>query len=233
MAVAKVLDGRISHEKYETISYKKQKNNMTSIPQEMIYCILARLPADVLHNSIRYVCRQWYNIIQDPHFIKEQLLCSTAGLFIQHDSALHTPQFVELGNVKEATVTEIRLPCSKRVLDTCDGLPNEEEENRTVHVVNPLTKQRELFIGLVITMVYEYVIALDVESEILHEIPSPEVIGLGHRYIFYTGKGKSLCCMVRYFPGTILDVWVLSDPMSGVWRKLHQIDFDTVQRHVD
>lgn len=78
---------------------------------------------------------------------------------------------------------------------------------------------------------YEYVIALDVESEILHEIPSPEVISLGHRYnVFYTGKGKSLCCMVRYFPGTIFDVWVLSDPMSGKWRKLRQIDFDNVQR---
>ncbi|KAG5522173.1 hypothetical protein RHGRI_034379 [Rhododendron griersonianum] len=249
----------------------------------MIFCILARLPADVLlHNSMRYVCRQWYNIIQDPHFIKEQLLCSTAGLFIRHDSALHTPQFVELGNVNEATVTEIRLPCSKRVLDICRWslVLYEEEENRTVHVVNPLTKQRvsvsfpsertrfslacarstreykvvctyrsdggKVFDCSIATLgkdgawklinserlsdphrellgewpfsiegviywphnYYQYVIALVVESEILREIPSPEVISLG----------------------TILDVWVLSDPMSGEWRKLHQIDFDTVQR---
>lgn len=30
--------------------------------------------------------------------------------------------------------------------------------------------------------------------------------------------------------GTIFDVWVLSDPMRGEWRKLRQIDFDNVQR---
>ena len=43
------------------------------LPEEIIFYILVWLPADILYNSMRYVCQQWYRIIRDPLFIKEHL----------------------------------------------------------------------------------------------------------------------------------------------------------------
>ena len=57
-------------------------------------------------------------------------------------ASTYSPRFVELGKMN-ATVTEVSFPFPKKVLATCDGLEVFwDKRDRTIHVVNPLTKQK-------------------------------------------------------------------------------------------
>ncbi|KAF5951240.1 hypothetical protein HYC85_009184 [Camellia sinensis] len=138
MNAGKVSNGRVSCTR--SCSNKKKKSSIPSLPDEIIFCILAWLPADILYNSIRYVCRQWYNIINDPIFIKEQLLRCTTGLFIQQKRTPYRAQFVDFGKMNVA-LTEVNVPFPNTVLATCDGLVLFRDKQDTLHVANPLTKQ--------------------------------------------------------------------------------------------
>ncbi|GFZ01913.1 hypothetical protein Acr_15g0005220 [Actinidia rufa] len=122
-------------------------------PEEIVFFILVRLPADILYNSAQYVCWQWYSIIHNPYFIYEHLRRSTSGLFIQYVMVPCTPCFAELGKTN-ATVTEVSFPFPIEALATCDGLvlfrdrQNMDDlvlftdrRKRTIRVANPLIKK--------------------------------------------------------------------------------------------
>ncbi|KAL7204093.1 hypothetical protein ACSBR2_017206 [Camellia fascicularis] len=89
---------------------------------------------------MRYVCRQWYNIINDPLFIKEQLLCCTTGMFIQKTLSPYRAQFAGFGKMNVA-LTEVNVSFPNVVQATCDGLVLFMDEQDILHVANPLTKQ--------------------------------------------------------------------------------------------
>jgi len=310
MTASEFLNGRVCRTKYQLISCtnKKKQSSTPSLPDEIMFYILVWLPADILYHSVRYVCRQWYNIIQDPHFIKEQLSRSVTGLFSHKIEAPHGFQFTEFGKMGPV-VTEVSLPFPGILLGTCNGLILFRPKNdvRTVSVVNPLTKQtvtlprlsclpyycfsfslacvfskgehkvlgtyinsgdksldclmltlgkdhawklirreklsdacHELWLNRTFStgeFIYwardtvSHVVALDVETEIFYEFPSPavsKILAVQSRWIdvYYSERGKSLSCMVRHHPGLSVDVWVLSDPTSGEWKKIYKIDMD-------
>ena len=144
MTAEEVLNGRVSCTNSKTVacSSDNKKSSIPFLPEEIISRILIWLPADILYNSMRYVCRQWYNIINGPLFAEEHLRCSTVGLFSQHIVPPHIAQLTVLGKMN-ATVTEMSFPFPNRVLVTCDGLVLfTDKHNRTIYVANPLTKQR-------------------------------------------------------------------------------------------
>ncbi|XP_057496917.1 F-box protein At3g08750-like isoform X2 [Actinidia eriantha] len=156
MNSGKARNGNIRCRKFQTIacSNRKEKSCVASLPEEIVFFILVRLPADILYNSAQYVCWQWYSIIRNPCFIYEHLLRSTtSGLFIQYDRLPYTPCFAELGK-RNATVTEVSFPFPIEVLATCDGLvlfrdrQNRDgpvlfsnRKNMTIRVANPLIKK--------------------------------------------------------------------------------------------
>ncbi|XP_057512110.1 putative F-box only protein 15 isoform X2 [Actinidia eriantha] len=126
---------------------------MNAGPEEIVFFILVRLPADILYNSAQYVCWQWYSIIHNPYFIYEHLRRSTtSGLFIQYDMNPCTPCFAELGKTN-ATVTKVSFPFQIEALATCDGLvlfrdrqnmddlKYRDRRKRTIRVANPLIKK--------------------------------------------------------------------------------------------
>ncbi|XP_058216077.1 uncharacterized protein LOC131327096 [Rhododendron vialii] len=144
MTAGAVLNGRAGCKNYKLVpcSKKKKTSGEFFLPDELIFEILVRLPAYVLYNSTRYVCRQWYKIIYDPLFCKEQLLRSSTGLLMQDPCTPHTGEFAEFGEIS-ATVTEINFMFPNRVLSTCNGLVlfRNPHDPSTLHVANPLTKQ--------------------------------------------------------------------------------------------
>ncbi|KAH7839342.1 hypothetical protein Vadar_002932 [Vaccinium darrowii] len=314
MTAREVLNGRVGQTKYQPISCaNKKKQSSSTLPDEIMFCILVWLPADILYQSARYVCRQWYNIIQDPHFIKKHLIRSVTGFLVQQDFSRHGVMFTKFGK-RDPIVTEMSLPFLGMVLTTCNGLLLfQHMEARTVHVVNPLTKQMVALpqfshpIGgfpfcsfgyakskgeYKVVRPYErcrgdrasncemltlgkdhawrlvhcdnlsdvggtfwqfdsypaggfifwaygscsHIVALDVESEIFYEFPVPagesqaDAVGLSARlsHVHYFRRGESLSCMVWYGPGLSFDVWVLSDPISGEWKKIFKINMNAI-----
>ncbi|XP_057496989.1 uncharacterized protein LOC130781691 isoform X2 [Actinidia eriantha] len=156
MNAGKTRNGNIKCGKFQSIacSNRKKKSCVASLPEEIVFFILVRLPADILYNSAQYVCWQWYSIIRNPCFIYEHLRRSTtSGLFIQYDMLPYTPCFAELGKTN-ATVTEVSFPFPIEVLASCDGLvlfrdrQNRDgpalfsnKKNMTIRVANPLIKK--------------------------------------------------------------------------------------------
>ncbi|KAG5535120.1 hypothetical protein RHGRI_023040 [Rhododendron griersonianum] len=302
MTAGEVPNERVGRAKCKLVycSNKKKRTNTPSLPEEIIFYILVWLPADILYNSMRYVCRQWYKIIRDPLFVKEHLLRSTTGLLIQENFSC-AAQFGKFGEMN-TTETKVNFNFPNVLLATCDGLVlfKDGYDDKEVYAANPLTKQRvaappfcfpSFRFGLALACAYstmEYklvctyrskkskvyhctmvtmgkdhawkpincqklsdpcrqifrgyrfsaggfiywaydafpcVVALDVESEVFYEFPSPAV-ETEDTSIYYVRKGKSLSCVVvNPYKGT-WDVWVLSDPRSHGWRKLHEIDLD-------
>ncbi|KAG5550123.1 hypothetical protein RHGRI_015167 [Rhododendron griersonianum] len=139
-----VLNGRAGRKNYKLVpcSKKKKASSESYLPDELIFYILVWLPAHVLYNSTRYVCRQWYKIIHDPLFCKEQLLHSSTGLLLQDHHVPHIAQFAEFGEMS-ATLTGIKFMFPSWVLSTCNGLVLfcNPHDPSTLHVANPLTKQ--------------------------------------------------------------------------------------------
>ncbi|XP_058215098.1 uncharacterized protein LOC131326360 [Rhododendron vialii] len=143
MTARAVLNGRAGCKNYKLVPCSKKKvSGEPSLPDELIFYILVWLPAHVLYNSTRYVCWQWYKIIHDPLFCKEQLLHSSTGLLLQDHHVPHIAQFAEFGEMS-ATLTDIKFKFPSRVLSTCNGLVLfcNPHDPSTLHVANPLTKQ--------------------------------------------------------------------------------------------
>ncbi|XP_074319004.1 uncharacterized protein LOC141655896 [Silene latifolia] len=48
---------------------KVEKRNIY-LPRDVIFNILLHRPAKLLYEVVKYVCKQWYDIVNDPSFIK-------------------------------------------------------------------------------------------------------------------------------------------------------------------
>lgn len=144
MTAGEVPNERVGRAKCKLVycSNKKKRTNTPSLPEEIIFYILVWLPADILYNSMRYVCRQWYKIIRDPLFVKEHLLRSTTGLLIQEHFSF-AAQFGKFGEMN-TTETKVNFNFPNLLSATCDGLVlfKDGYDEKEVYAANPLTKQR-------------------------------------------------------------------------------------------
>ncbi|KAH9606906.1 hypothetical protein KSS87_019740, partial [Heliosperma pusillum] len=61
----------------------KLRRNTPYLPTEVIFNILKFIPAKALFDAVRYVCKQWYDIVSDPAFIRAHCRISTPGFLIQ------------------------------------------------------------------------------------------------------------------------------------------------------
>ncbi|XP_074309945.1 uncharacterized protein LOC141644342 [Silene latifolia] len=86
------------------------------LPSEIIFNILLFLPAKVLHQVVRYVCKQWYDIVNDPRFIKAHCQSSSAGLLFQNPMKIHHTYYIEGDNS-----TKIALPFRARIYGSING----------------------------------------------------------------------------------------------------------------
>uniref|UniRef100_A0A803ML53 KIB1-4 beta-propeller domain-containing protein n=1 Tax=Chenopodium quinoa TaxID=63459 RepID=A0A803ML53_CHEQI len=98
------------------------------IPSEIIYHILLLFPASVLQEIVRFVCKEWNAIINDPLFIRAHLLQSlsspaTTGFLIQdnnlHDAKLKRAFYV---HPYDRAISILKLPFEATILGSCNGL---------------------------------------------------------------------------------------------------------------
>ncbi|KAK9748717.1 hypothetical protein RND81_02G075400 [Saponaria officinalis] len=123
------------------------------LPVEIIFNILLYVPAKVLHEVARYVCKQWYDIVSDPDFITTHCRMSSSNSFlIQHSDQLHKASHIEPHILMGTLVlheTPVEIPfcgavvcCFNGLLVLLSGLRNADEEIKydVFYVVNPVTK---------------------------------------------------------------------------------------------
>ncbi|RAL41542.1 hypothetical protein DM860_010336 [Cuscuta australis] len=116
------------------------------IPDEVVFEILRRLRADILHNVMRYVCRAWHNIICSPTFRFSHLENSTPGFLLQRFGTQQLVFFLKAGNHNDAPeVTPLDFEFSGYIASSCNGLVlivSHSHDNSFSYVVNPVLKQQ-------------------------------------------------------------------------------------------
>lgn len=61
----------------------KKNGDIECIPKDVLMDIFLRIPAQDLHNSVRLVCKSWWNTIHDPYFVKSHLAHSKSHFILQ------------------------------------------------------------------------------------------------------------------------------------------------------
>ncbi|XP_057775993.1 putative F-box protein At3g52320 [Salvia miltiorrhiza] len=124
---------------------KERPTNMKSLPKELLFEILLRVPADHLYERARLVCRRWYHIIHSHAFINAQMHGATYGLLLSPVKYNTLPLYVTADAYGGIHTSELNHISKLGVLATCNGLILEMKEKgyrlpRLV-IVNPATKQ--------------------------------------------------------------------------------------------
>lgn len=91
----------------------KKNEDITSLPQDILIDIFLLIPAEDLRNSVRLVCKSWWNTIQDPYFIDCQLSYSKSidqePLKINHSSRVKPQRKTNHGSLNTRSILGKRL----------------------------------------------------------------------------------------------------------------------------
>ncbi|KAK9670594.1 hypothetical protein RND81_13G211700 [Saponaria officinalis] len=116
----------------------KLRQDIPYLPKEVIFNILLYVPAEVLHEVARYVCKQWYDIVSDPDFVTAHCrrMSSNHSFLIQYSDRLHEASRIEpqldMGTLNE---TPVGFPFDARVLCCCISLAVDSSGHyKLVHV---------------------------------------------------------------------------------------------------
>ncbi|XP_074293805.1 putative F-box protein At4g38870 [Silene latifolia] len=135
------------HDHCYPTSSSNLSRNTPYLPIEVIFNILIFIPGNALFHVMRYVCKQWYDIIRDPDFIKLNCLMSTPGFLIQETDCPHSDHnhviHIDADTPTLNDATEIQIPSHTAVVSCFNGLVLLiNSSNREIfHVANPMTKE--------------------------------------------------------------------------------------------
>ncbi|KAK6142931.1 hypothetical protein DH2020_023279 [Rehmannia glutinosa] len=121
--------------------YVKGQTSIDSLPDDIVFDILVRIPAQDIYNSTRLVCRKWYQMIYAHNFIHAHLQYSTCGLVIQNwrDRTSH-PTFVAMRQgrieISKLAYNKLHYEPYHTVWSSCNGLLL-----GSYHISNPATKR--------------------------------------------------------------------------------------------
>ncbi|KAL3652731.1 hypothetical protein CASFOL_002412 [Castilleja foliolosa] len=140
----KVKNGR-SHP-YHLRSCKRLESNINSLPDDIVFDILVRIPAQDIYGAVKPVCRKWYQMICTHKFVNTHLHHSTYGLLIQKQVKLSTQlTFMSLSRQGQIELTRLNYePEHNLWCSSCNGLILECESRNVLalYITNPVTVQR-------------------------------------------------------------------------------------------
>ncbi|KAL3629267.1 hypothetical protein CASFOL_026489 [Castilleja foliolosa] len=131
-----------THTSYLRSSKEKSLTKIESLPDEVLFEVLVRLPAHDIYDPARLVCRKWYHMIHSHTFINAHLQRSTYGLLFH--SMFQDSFFMALGESGRVQIFENRynkLECP--IQTSCNGLVlgSQDRTNNSLYVSNPATRQ--------------------------------------------------------------------------------------------
>ncbi|KAL3627677.1 hypothetical protein CASFOL_029040 [Castilleja foliolosa] len=148
-------DNRITRTNYLRSCTRKRLTDIESLPDEVLFNVLLRLPAQDIYDSTRLVCIKWCNMAHTHTFINAHLQHSTHELIFQSTSS-----YLIIMSVGESGLVEISKHSYKPsvlTMASCNGLLLEVEfqvrKKCNLYVSNPTTGQvfsLPLFFGYMI-----------------------------------------------------------------------------------
>ncbi|KAL3624443.1 hypothetical protein CASFOL_031111 [Castilleja foliolosa] len=131
----------ISHSYY----LRSLKTNINSLPDEIVFDILVKIPAQDIYSTVSPVCLKWYQMIHTHNFINANLNRSTYGLLIQdHCSVLYGLTFMALSRQGRVELTRLNYEPGYNIwCGSCNGLILESERGNpyALYITNPVTMQ--------------------------------------------------------------------------------------------
>ncbi|KAL3615559.1 hypothetical protein CASFOL_041220 [Castilleja foliolosa] len=116
--------------------------NISSLPDDIMFQILVRLPAQDIYDNARLVCPSWYKIIRTHNFARAHLVQATHGLLIQDRSSEYDQKVFVSSQKDQIGISNINH--DRKVLSSCNGLVLDYlyHNRRELYVSNPVTKRR-------------------------------------------------------------------------------------------
>ncbi|KAK7359572.1 hypothetical protein VNO77_01533 [Canavalia gladiata] len=117
-------------------------SSFDSLPNDVVAKILKSLPAQFLHNSGRFVCKTWAEILSLPCFKKSHLLHSQCGFLIQDGNGQCKVQSIDARDW-ELKETQLNFNFPGKIRGSSDGvlLINKSASVMDLYVANPVTMQ--------------------------------------------------------------------------------------------
>ncbi|KAL3626458.1 hypothetical protein CASFOL_030007 [Castilleja foliolosa] len=120
--------------------------NINSLPNELVFDILAQLPAQDIYAAVMTVCFKWYKIIHTHTFVNTHLHRSTYGLLVQNRVSETTQlTFMALSRQGRVELTWLNYEPKYEIwCNSCNGLILEWDcENQCeFYITNPATMQQ-------------------------------------------------------------------------------------------
>ncbi|XP_073059830.1 uncharacterized protein [Primulina eburnea] len=117
------------------------------LPQEIVFEILLRLPAQVIHDVMRSVYDEWKLMISTKDFIYNHLRNSTSGIIIVEENKTANGIYVEM---RRGRLEICKFDCRDSYLvgSSVNGLvmaiaEGKKGDKEALYIINPLTEQRE------------------------------------------------------------------------------------------
>lgn len=119
---------------------RKRLTGMESLPDELLFEVLVRLPAQDIYDPARLVCRKWYHMIHTHNFIYAHLQHTTYGLLFQCTRKDSFFMAVREGRIE---ISKFKYKFRYEVKTSCNGLLLEFEEwnHNNAYISNPATSQ--------------------------------------------------------------------------------------------
>ncbi|XP_059623284.1 uncharacterized protein LOC132266429 isoform X1 [Cornus florida] len=194
-------------------SRRKMKSSTPPFfPEEIIFNILLWLPAEVLYNVMRYVCRGWYNVINAPGFINSHLQKLTDDSLIIRSCKSAISWFVGI-HTSNTQIRQLRPEFGggfpRRMLCSCDGLLFLCcDDHKNFYVGNPITKQ---------------LLTLPPISIMCHSLSSPQFT-----YARSTGRYKAHLLVTENVQSNFVSCLIFTVGTDSAWRSIdtkHMPDF--------
>ncbi|KAL3629233.1 hypothetical protein CASFOL_026455 [Castilleja foliolosa] len=137
------VNNRSTHTYCPRSCKRKRLTEIESLPDEVLFDVLVRLPAHDIYDSARLICSKWYHMIHTRTFIDANFQHSTYGLLFQ-SKYREDSVFLYVGESGRVEISKIRnnkLRCP--VPTSCNGLVLELQRgsNYNLYVSNPATSQ--------------------------------------------------------------------------------------------
>ncbi|XP_057498358.1 uncharacterized protein LOC130782913 [Actinidia eriantha] len=244
MTAEEVLNGRVSCTNSKTVacSNNKKESSIHFIPEEIISHILIWLPADILYNSTRVLATcDGLVLFSDKHnrtiYVANPLTKQRATIptFTSHPSVSHF-SLARAHSTKEYKVMHTYIPSGGK--DFCGivtvgkdlawrpiNFQKLSESGQRLITYTSISTGGFLYWA---SNNYPCGVALDVESEMFYDFHCP-VVANKNKCGVYLARGNYLSCLVLFNLRASMDVWELSDPLIGEWRKLYKIDWNVIK----
>ncbi|XP_074321419.1 putative F-box protein At3g52320 [Silene latifolia] len=129
------------------VKHKETHTRIIYLPKDVIFNILLFLPAKHLQEVVRYVCKEWYDIVSDLFFVRAHCQMPTtntsASIIIQSQYKLENIYYGDKDSAESSVkVTKIEVPFPAMIQGSCNGLVLfcDKHDSRKVYLMNPLTK---------------------------------------------------------------------------------------------